>query len=644
MIRALLADFAALFAPASPQEEVRRRERLLLLAIVVVGAALRFWGLGSVGLHGDEETMAMPTAHIVEHGTPILPSGMFYPRAIGQLYLMAASVAAFGETEWALRLPSALCGVALIVLAYFVGRRFLAPRWNLAFVAAVALLPEFIVDAQTARMYVFFVTSVAAYLLCLFAWERTDRPIFLVGAVLMLLVGLQFHSLMVFSAPLLLYPGLVRGDLRKLVAGVVAFAIAVGGFVVIDGWVESNYPPPEKVEGFEGHVSAPKASWALPDITPWGVALALAAAAALAAFVVRSMPRRTALPAGALIAGGLLAQALFAWHIAFLLLIVGLIVAHRAAPLRPGRVAILIGACATLAIVQVLFVQSQGVALRQTLGAMTGWPSVWPYFIASGYSLAAAAFVAIALARALWLIAHRERVPDHVLFVLLGVWAPLFLLGLFSWNIPLRYAAGQALPLCLGAFAAAQWLFTETRALERLRTPRAAAIATAVVCLAVVNPFLLARTVNSGYATHPDHKGAAEFMRSQHLDPRDVVLAEDVLQQYYYLDGRVDYWLVAKYVAAKFVRDVEGEPREIYLNVPVMGSGGDLAALLDDPKRGAVYVIGSGEQHAEDGRRFMRGLGIQEILESPRFEVIYEGRDGYTKVWKAPSPSLAARK
>jgi hypothetical protein len=47
-----------------------------LLAILVIGAMVRFWGLGSVGLHGDEETMAMPTMHIVEHGTPFMPSGM----------------------------------------------------------------------------------------------------------------------------------------------------------------------------------------------------------------------------------------------------------------------------------------------------------------------------------------------------------------------------------------------------------------------------------------------------------------------------------------------------------------------------------------------------------------------------------------
>jgi hypothetical protein len=162
-----------------------------------------------------------------------------------------------------------------------------------------------------------------------------------------------------------------------------------------------------------------------------------------------------------------------------------------------------------------------------------------------------------------------------------------------------------------------------------------------LVCLLVVNPVLLARTVNPGYDLHPDHKGAAEFMRSLDLGPKDAVLAEDALQQTYYL-GQVDYSLRARYAAAQFIRNVDGVPRDIYVHAPIIGSGAELAALLDDPDRGAVYVIGSGEGH-RDGRRYFRGLGIQEMLDSPRFEVVYRGRDGLTQIWKAEPPSLAVR-
>jgi len=46
---------------------------------------------------------------------------MFYARAIAQSYMIAASVKAFGQTEWALRLPSVLCGLLVVVLAYWMG-------------------------------------------------------------------------------------------------------------------------------------------------------------------------------------------------------------------------------------------------------------------------------------------------------------------------------------------------------------------------------------------------------------------------------------------------------------------------------------------------------------------------------------------
>src|SRR5246127_4869219 len=147
MIAQFLRDFASLFVVSDPLARSPRdvapagvgyadpRTLWALVFIVAAGALLRFWGLGAVGLHGDEKTMALPVMSLVEHGLPLMPSGMFYPRAVGQLYLMAASVLVFGQSEWALRFPSAACGVLLIVLAWQVGQRFLTPRWNLALTA-----------------------------------------------------------------------------------------------------------------------------------------------------------------------------------------------------------------------------------------------------------------------------------------------------------------------------------------------------------------------------------------------------------------------------------------------------------------------------------------------------------------------------
>src|SRR5688500_2845902 len=233
IVNATIAEFvralARLFRVTLPAaEETETVLHWVLLGVVLcIGTVLRFWNLGGPSLHGDEETMAMAAMHIVQDGRPILPSGMFYPRGLSELYLMAVSVGIFGESEWAFRLPSALAGVAMIYLCYVAGRRFLRPQWNLALAATVALLPELIEYSQTARMYIFMLACVAGALACLFKWEGSGRIGWLIGAVLLLIVGIELHALAVTCALLFLMPGLLQGDQRKVMYGLGAVAVTM---------------------------------------------------------------------------------------------------------------------------------------------------------------------------------------------------------------------------------------------------------------------------------------------------------------------------------------------------------------------------------------------------------------------------------
>jgi hypothetical protein len=249
------------------------------------------------------------------------------------------------------------------------------------------------------------------------------------------------------------------------------------------------------------------------------------------------------------------------------------------------------------------------------------------------YSPAAALIAVAAMSRALWQVAHGRRVADYCLYLGLSVWLPLFLIGLLSWDVEPRYTEFALLPLLICAFA----VFRDVGTGLPVRSVVAASI-----CLAVVNPMASARVINAGYTIHPDHKGAAEFIRSIRLGPKDLLLAEDVLQQTYYL-GHVDYWLIGPDTAEQFAQRVDGELRDIYTRTPVLSTVEQLNALLDRPDRGAIYVIGSGEQQ-EDGRRGARGAGLDDALHSSIWEVVYSGRDGLTKVWKARSaPQGASR-
>jgi hypothetical protein len=629
--------FGSLFEIRQPAERTRSSTFMVLAALIVVGTVLRFWGLGDISLHGDEETMAMPTMHIVKDGQPLLPSGMYYPRGIAQLYMMAGAVKAFGESEWAFRLPSALCGILLIVLAFYAGRRFLAPAWNLAFTAAVALLPEFIVDAQTARMYVFLVTCVTGYMILLFRWERSDNAWYLAGAVVTLIIGIQFQTLAVFAAFMAFYPGIVRGELHKIVFGAAAFAAIIAGFMAIDHWVVSAYPAARDVGGEDEGVGSPGAADAVPQVAWWMFAVAAVGATALSAFTVRLVRERVAaIVAAALIALGLLAQVAFSYHLAALFLAVGTIVAMRSGQLTVGRVLPLAFVSAALLAGQFYLLHTKGVAsIHQILGAMLGWPSVWPQIAVAQYSIFAGLLAGLALVAGLWCLARRKTVPDFLLLIVLGVWVPLIVIGLFRWNVALRYTAVQTIPLLIGGFAAAQWFLGSRVALSA----RTQGIIAAIVCVLAVNPLAFGRIVHSGYKTNPDHQGAARFIQNVNPGPRDIVIAEDVLEQTYYL-GHVDYWLQDQKVAAPYVLNHGGVWKDFYTNTPLVGSAQDLQRLIDKPMRGAIYVIGSGENQ-EDGRRYVRGEGLSKLLESPEFKVVFRGRDDLTKVLKLPAPGAS---
>ena len=668
MIARLLREFAALFVVTGPGSSAERpgglRTGWLLMCIVLAGAVVRFWGLGEVGLHGDEKTMALPVMGLVNQGLPLMPSGMFYPRAVGQLYLMAASVMAFGQSEWALRLPSALCGILLIVLTWQVGKRYLTPLWNLSLAAGVAFLPNFIDDAQTARMYVFLVTSVAGYMALVFAWERTGRMGYLVGAVVTLLVGIQFHTLAIFAAFLVFLPGLVQGDSRKFWLGMAAFATLAVGFEVINHLIGLAYP--QNVDSAEGDAvggNGPHAAvvphvkhlWLLLGVVP---ALAFSFWVTAGRGVMTGAKRRKSREAGArrgmaalLLSAALVAEAAFQWHAAVMLGAAALVFARRAGPLVPIRLVSFFGVSVAIGTAQALFLLHQHAgSLKQIAGVLLGWPSVWSFISIGGYSEVAMLAVVGSLAAGLWVLAHRKPMPDHLLLLVLGVWIPLLMIGWIKWNIPSRYAAAQIIPLLVAAFAALQWLAQSVarRSAEAgglppggNLTPAWIPAAAVLAVLLVVNPVQVARAVDSGYASHPDHKGAAEFVAHLHPGPHDIIIAEDVLQQTYYL-GHVDYWLQNKQVAMPFMHRVHGRWLDFYTGTPLIGSGPELEQLVDRPDRGAIYVIGSGENQ-EDGRSLMRALGIAQALDSPPFRSVYVGRDGVTRVWKvdAPLPSVA---
>jgi hypothetical protein len=409
-------------------------------------------------------------------------------------------------------------------------------------------------------------------------------------------------------------------------------------FLGIDAWVNSQYPvpPPE----YAADIALPGWRGSRPAGYPREFQIALLLAGTLTAvFAVhfgRKVPQRLpAICAALLLLIALALQVLLFYHLAVLFGLAGAVVAYRSAgPIVLRRLWIFLLSSAAVGLIQVTFLASRPGSVVKLVGVLVGQPSVWQYVRVAQFSLCAAVLTVCATLWGLWRVANRQRAPDYALLALLGLWIPMFVLGLFAWNMPSRYAAASLLPMLVAAFAFAQYAFDWLA--QRIGNGSLLAwrpIAALLTLALIVEPTQVLAKVRPSNRMFPDHRGAAEFIRGQNIKPGDILIAEDVLEQTYYL-GRVDYWLISRKQAHPYVQRVDGVIRDFYTSTPVIDSGEQLQQVLDTYADRRIFIIGSGENQ-RDGRREMRGAGISKILTtSDQLEEVYLGSDGTTKVWR----------
>jgi uncharacterized membrane protein len=156
-----------------------------LALLTALGAALRFWHLGSQSFWFDESY----TVDLVGRGLGDMLSTIPRTESTPPLYYLLAWPWAklFGDSEAGLRSLSALIGTATIPLGWGAARALFprwAPRAGLIAAALVAVNPYFVWYSQEARSYALLVFTVALTLLFL---ARRDVKLWAVAGVLALL-------------------------------------------------------------------------------------------------------------------------------------------------------------------------------------------------------------------------------------------------------------------------------------------------------------------------------------------------------------------------------------------------------------------------------------------------------------------------
>ena len=245
--RDALVATAPAVATDSSRGSISVPERALQFATagaVVAATALALW-LRAAGLAGadgtlsvDEARLALAGRGILEHGIPQLPSGWIYTRGLLPAYLVAASFALLGPSDFAARLPGVLAGAALVPVVYLLGRSLAGRAGGLFAALFVAGYPPLVVWSRQAWLYADYVLLYAVALLFIVRAHRDGRTgdQLLAGA----LVGLAFfaHELAVFL--LLPLGAQVAARLRRCrtaprlwIPGLVSLGMAAGAALLL---------------------------------------------------------------------------------------------------------------------------------------------------------------------------------------------------------------------------------------------------------------------------------------------------------------------------------------------------------------------------------------------------------------------------
>src|SRR5205085_7810766 len=165
----------------APRSRIGRRDLVIALVLMLFGGGLRFWHLE------QPNELVFDEVYFVEQGKNYLRGKEFMdPHPPFAKLAIGASVALFGGEASGYRVLNAVCGTAIVGVAYLTGRKLLGDGLA-AFIASAAVAFDglFIVDSRTAVIDIWYVTFGAIAYLLLFEYLRTPperrQPGILVG-------------------------------------------------------------------------------------------------------------------------------------------------------------------------------------------------------------------------------------------------------------------------------------------------------------------------------------------------------------------------------------------------------------------------------------------------------------------------------
>jgi len=635
-------------------KETVRRTCLLVILLLSIAAVPRLYHLGQLSFYGDEETNSFPARSLAEGKGPLMPSGMPYYRSLPFTWLNALSAKTFGlDNEWAYRLPSAVFGILTVPLLFIAARPFVGT--SVAFLAALLLaFSEWhIVLSRYARMYVpflfFYISTVCSILL----WAKKNERKWLIVSAVLLAITATLHKLSILTALIPLIALFVKDFSRVPQYRLIAFSViggiacyAYGKFFVdapFRAWSAVNRMSDVAVtDGKAGLVAL---------LTTHGL---LSWQAVSGALLGLWLGRRCAFPdnengkalrwlARYGLAGAFaVACSIGHLHAAFLAMVLLLL-------LRPGTLFEFVRRTYQPLILILLLGLLTAVLKLNELGLVAGLKALlsFPYpnwITLNALSTGVAVFFIACMLY--WAIKQRDAADKDVTVLLLVALLPLIFVGVVMKWAPPRYWL-QAYPFIL--MVAAYALYAFVHKLYLLRWARAGIYTSLTVGLVILSGVLGGHGLLSAYRVatlqhgdrlsamsfiYPDHQSLGRYVAA-HKSPEDIVVAQDVLQQFWYV-GECDYWLRDYRNSGSermyMYQAEEGKLYDIYVASKI-ATAEALQAFADEKKR-RIWVITSGEEEKGDRQLFMSSEQLQwlESIEKT-YTPVFVGRDGVSHVY-----------
>jgi hypothetical protein len=173
---------------------------VIIFALIAIGFYLRFNNLGDRSFWFDEAVTSYAAIGLLEHGTPVLPSGIEYTRALLNSYLIALSFNIFGVSEFSARIVSVIFGTLAIPFVYLLGKE-LGKRTGLIATFLIAFSAFEILWAREARMYAQFqfFYLLTAYLFYI-SLKKDSSKLFLLSGISFILAWYS-HVFSLFFIP-----------------------------------------------------------------------------------------------------------------------------------------------------------------------------------------------------------------------------------------------------------------------------------------------------------------------------------------------------------------------------------------------------------------------------------------------------------